>query len=319
MCAAPSSSRRPAGSGKTELLVRRFLKLLSSVQKPEEILAITFTKKAAAEMRSVCSSACRTPAKSAHRLRIQTIDAFCTALTRQVPVLARFGAQPRSSKNASELYLEAAARVFKQFNPASEKLLAHLDNDIPKVTRLLADRLKGSRPLAAQDRRGADSRRAGGDARFRAQPPPRSREGALPARHRSARTRLPDYKRRVDQAPAAAEGAGEHPGPARGAVAVYQHAAGAVRRPAMGGRWKRSSRFSSPPSAPQGACSASAARPTSPSSLTARSRRSARSTIRATCCSRSTEDLARPGRRVPGHLALAIRAPHQADFRLAGG
>src|SRR5262245_53673180 len=131
----------PAGSGKTDLLVRRFLKLLKSVQKPEEILAITFTRKAAAEMRKRILKEIPNSGEIAHRLRIQTIDAFCTALTRQVPVLARFGAQPEIIEDASELYREAASRVFNDLNPLTEKLLAHLDNNVPLATGLLAQML----------------------------------------------------------------------------------------------------------------------------------------------------------------------------------
>jgi ATP-dependent exoDNAse (exonuclease V) beta subunit len=128
----------PAGSGKTELLVRRFVKLLSAVERPEEILAITFTRKAAAEMRKRVLRELPESRELGQRLRIQTIDAFCASLTRQMPVLSRFGAQPELVEDARPHYREAAARALNELNTSAERLLAHLDNNIGTATWLLS-------------------------------------------------------------------------------------------------------------------------------------------------------------------------------------
>jgi ATP-dependent exoDNAse (exonuclease V) beta subunit len=131
----------PAGSGKTELLVRRYIALLETVERPEEILAVTFTRKAAAEMRQRVFQKLPHARQSGHRLRIQTIDALCASLTRQMPVLSRFGAQPELVEDARPHYREAALRTLKDLGPLVERLLTHLDNNVGAATQLLASML----------------------------------------------------------------------------------------------------------------------------------------------------------------------------------
>src|SRR3954471_546327 len=131
----------PAGSGKTELLVKRYIRLLGTVEKPEEIVAITFTIKAAAEMRERVLEKLPNAADIAHRLRIQTFDALCAALSRQMPVLSGFGAQPQIVEDARLHYREAARRTLKDLSPSVEALLAHLDNNIDTATSLIGSML----------------------------------------------------------------------------------------------------------------------------------------------------------------------------------
>jgi hypothetical protein len=159
----------PAGSGKTELLIQRYLKLLAIVNNPEEVVAITFTRKAAAEMRLRVLEALSiarhgtAPAKPHERLtfdaavavlerdtklawqltdfprrmRIQTLDALSAGIARSMPLSSALGGTPQTLADAEmqEIYRTAAAATFDWLGTSDgmkevvERVLVHLDNN----------------------------------------------------------------------------------------------------------------------------------------------------------------------------------------------
>ncbi len=173
--------RAPAGSGKTELLIQRFLALLAKVQRPDAILAITFTRKAAAEMRQRVFDALlaaqqplpdqagehqRTTYHLAadvlqrnealawnlfdhpQQLQIQTIDSFNATLVARMPWLSRLGGLPGISDQPRQLYRQAvrqmlaAARGTDQLNRGLRQLQLHLDNRSDRLETLLIQLLE---------------------------------------------------------------------------------------------------------------------------------------------------------------------------------
>ncbi len=168
----------PAGSGKTGLLVQRFLRLLSLVERPESVVAVTFTRKAAAELKQRVVEALTDAAGEAatktspyeqrtrefatavlrqdqrygwnllldsSQLQVQTIDSLCALLTRQMPIVSGFGGVASVVEDATELYRMAARDTIRDLAEGTAEdmeLLARLgvyfDSDFASLEQQIA-------------------------------------------------------------------------------------------------------------------------------------------------------------------------------------
>ncbi|QBR83729.1 ATP-dependent DNA helicase [Legionella israelensis] len=173
----------PAGSGKTEILSQRFLRLLANVTSPEQIIALTFTRKAANEMReriilslkqasegrkaitphqektlSLAGKALEQSKKhrwqlldQPSRLKIMTIDALCQSIAHAMPLQDRQLAFASISDKANKHYITAAQNCIQfaidhqEYQQDLKNLLLHLDNRQDKLIELF------SRLLNARD------------------------------------------------------------------------------------------------------------------------------------------------------------------------
>ena len=154
----------PAGSGKTSILIKRFLTLLLSVEKPTEIIALTFTNKAAMEMsqrimlslqgkndeqdtdniaRRVLQRAkeLKWAEEFAYSLRIMTIDKLAMQLVSQTPLLSKSGKHFIVDENPEEIYEASIKEAINESNNLTP-LFSYLKNDYTRIASQSLELLK---------------------------------------------------------------------------------------------------------------------------------------------------------------------------------
>ena len=128
--------RASAGTGKTTVLTERYLNLVRAGVPPRNILALTFTRKAAAEMKGRIVARLRDPEFTEARARrpelaevaVSTLDAFNLGLIREFPLDAGVapGVEVLDEREMPVVRREAAERVLSGATGFDRRVLAEL-------------------------------------------------------------------------------------------------------------------------------------------------------------------------------------------------
>ncbi len=169
----------PAGSGKTELITQRYLKLLSCADEPENILVMTFTNKAVDELKhriiNSLAKASLAPPKESHklttfnlacqvlrqsnehewdllnnpsRIKIITIDSLSSLIVSKYPSIEAL-IPPRTmveSYEYDQIYKKAAEKTLmlieeEEYQTSVASVLLYLDNHVDRFYRLIVHML----------------------------------------------------------------------------------------------------------------------------------------------------------------------------------